>query len=46
MKAMNMKAMVILLSFVQDPDLDYNLRADSADVILSLDLENKETGYV
>jgi hypothetical protein len=35
---------VILLSFAQDPDLDYNLRADSADVILSLgSLENKET---
>lgn len=34
----------ILLSFSQDPDLDYNLRADSADVILSLgSLKNKET---
>lgn len=33
-----------LMSFAQDPDLDYNLRADSADVILSLGSpENKTT---
>ena len=32
------------MSFAQDPDLDYNLRADSADVILRLGSdENKET---
>lgn len=33
-----------LMGFAQDPDLDYNLRADSADVILSLgSTENKIT---
>ena len=35
---------LILLSFSQDPDLDYNLRADAADVILRLgSLQNKIT---
>ena len=33
-----------LMSFAQDPDLDYNLRADSADVVLQLGSEeNKKT---
>lgn len=33
-----------LLSFSQDPDIDYNLRADSADVILQLGSDdNKQT---
>jgi hypothetical protein len=36
------KTELTLMSFAQDPDLDYNLRADSADVILSLgSTENK-----
>jgi hypothetical protein len=30
------KIEITLISFAQDPDLDYNLRADSADVILRL----------
>ena len=35
---------LILMSFAQDPDLDYNLRADSADVILLLGTDHsKET---
>lgn len=38
------KTELTLMSFAQDPDLDYNLRADSADVILSLGSpENKLT---
>jgi hypothetical protein len=33
-----------LMSFAQDPDLDYNLRADAADVVLQLGSEeNKKT---
>jgi len=35
---------LILMSFAQDPDLDYNLRADAADVVLQLGSEeNKKT---
>jgi hypothetical protein len=35
---------ITLMSFAQDPDLDYNLRADSADVVLQLGSdENKKT---
>jgi len=31
-----------LMNFAQDPDLDYNLRADSADVILKLGSDNNK----
>jgi len=35
---------LIVMSFAQDPDLDYNLRADAADVVLRLGSpNNKET---
>jgi hypothetical protein len=38
------KTELTLMSFAQDPDLDYNLRADSADVVLQLgSVENKKT---
>ena len=38
------KVELVILSFAQDPDLDYNLRADSADVILKLgSKDNKKT---
>ena len=31
------------MSFAQDPDLDYNIRADSADVLLRLGSEDNKT---
>jgi hypothetical protein len=36
------KLETILMTFAQDPDLDYNLRADAADVILTLGCEESK----
>ena len=36
------KTELTLMSFAQDPDLDYNLRADSADVVLQLGSEENK----